>query len=419
MAAAVAALTPSAMVGNFANTNEHRAYYLALSGLNYWSKGKTGTFSLDGDSFTLIQAGPDASGYYTVTSIGTAWAKSGYEANVLLTARRSGLDPITFASDIEEFTTPVLNKTTNNASAILVYAANQGTGATTRYASGWMLLGNGKTNTSAATWYAGDHGTCPGGVCPDGACLDGKCAFAKGLRAYFGFNFSSSDSSKYSTLFGEGFTFAVMNAGNDPQTAAGGPATGSRGEYLGYAGPGPSGKGIQPPKMAVEVDVYPNNKNTDPTDSNSRNDYSNANHVAVVYWGASGTLYDDNMHGAGSAPQNPSGASTGYYEKAKQTGLANWLEDGDEHAMRVEIQRATNTDGSGSYTVLVWVDPAGGGATDVTADYTAETPVIKTTAALSKADHTALGSIYFGFTEGTGNTVQTMTLHDFALDFRR
>lgn len=432
LSAALASLTGSAIRTTLSNANEQRAYYLALSGLNCWSRGRTGTFHVNGDSFTLTEAGPDAAGYYTVTSLGCVLAGATNVANVLLTTRRKGLGPITFDRDIGDFKPPVVGKNTNNAKAIVVFDKDLSdpppgfseaewtilwTEKASRYAGGWMQLGGGATNSHGAIWYGGDHGDCPDGACPDGMCAAGCCTLGPGLRAYFVFSFSDYDSSSDSRAYADGFTFTVATAANDPDTAAGGPASGSRGEYLGYAGPGPAGKGVAPPKLAVEIDIYPNKGTGRATDANSRADAGDANHVAVVAWGAPGASYDDNVHGAGTAPGNPPNASPGYYGKAKTPGGPNWLEDGLEHAMRVELHRADAAAG-GSYRVRVWVDPQNDGHDDVTADYTAESPQLDHTLRLAAADHAGLDAIRFGWTEGTGSKNQTVALHDFSLDFR-
>lgn len=447
LAAGIAALSPGAALTNATQNGEQRAYYLALSGLNFWSVGRTGTFAIDGDAFTLTQTGPDASGTYTVTSVGHARIDTGLEANVLLTERRFSLGPITFDNDLRDFSSPVIGRTSNNARAIVIFDADLSAVPdgysrrewrrdwrenASRYAGGWMRFGDGRDNTHAATWYTGDHGACPGGDCPDGMCRDGRCAFGKGLRAYFQFSFFNADESSDSTARADGFTFAVMTADNDPRTAAGGPPSGtSRGEYLGYAGPGPSGRGIRPPKMAVEVDVFPNRGDDEPTEVHSRRDHTTANHVAVVWWGAddwwdaSRASYDDNVHGAGGAddwpasPRNSAGGDPGYHQVARISGRPNWLEDGGEHAMRVEIARETESSGRGAYTVKVWVDPASPDAADVTRDFDAETPLAVQSVSLAAGDHNRLSDVYFGFTEGTGGSNQTVAVHDFALDFRR
>ena len=87
--------------------------------------------------------------------------------------------------------------------------------------------------------------------------------------------------------------------------------------------------------------------------------------------------------------------------------------------MRLEIVRATGDGAKGLYTVKVWIDPTGTGNDDVTADYTAEAPQVSHTDTLAAADHAKLATVYFGWTEGTGGSNQTVAIHDFALDFRR
>ncbi|MBW2612754.1 MAG: hypothetical protein JRE12_10405, partial [Deltaproteobacteria bacterium] len=125
---------------------------------------------------------------------------------------------------------------------------------------------------------------------------DGNCNLGKGFRAYFEFVSNLVDSSPDSTTFGDGFTFSIISGVYDtvPGTYrntkydTGGPL----GEYLGYAGPGLSiaeggvEKGIKPPKIALEIDTFPNPGAGSICSSNSRNDGPpEANHIALDYWG--------------------------------------------------------------------------------------------------------------------------------------
>lgn len=425
LAAAVTALTPAAWVASVANTAGQRAYYMAVSGLHFWSRGVTGRYDLGEDSFTLSASDPDTSGYVTVSSLGRAFAGTPLEANVVLTSRRWGLAPITFASDIGSFVLPGAAPASVTP-PITVYVADADGGAggadaasgdAAGYAGGWMRLGNPAGDSSGAVWYGGDHGTCAGGQCPEGMCALGRCTFGRGLRAYFGFVLSRVDTSATSGDYGDGFTFTVMRGDNDPATAVGG----DKGEYLGYAGPGPTGTGIAAPKLAVEVDLYPNHRSADPARTNSRNDQGDANHLAVVAWGDAASTLDDNVHGAGTAPVNPVGAGTGYVAR---DDAVTWFENGQEHTLRIEIRRCAEADG-GVCEVLVWADPSGEAASDVTRDYADEAPVLRHTLRLGAADHAGLDTVYFGFTGAFGVTsraagaVQTATLHDFSLDFRR
>ncbi|WP_300154309.1 hypothetical protein [Solidesulfovibrio sp.] len=424
IAAALATISSSADQTPQAGADALRARYLALSGLNLWTPETTGTFTLGVDAITIGQLGPDSGGVYAVTSTGTVRAGTSSQTSATVTARRGGSgSTITFDDDIDAFKTPVVGKTTNSGSAVQVYGKDVDNAPATlttaewtslfaqnasRYAGGWVRLGGGAAETTGAVWYTGDKGSCQAGA----------CALGTGFRAYFGFAFSGYDTHAQSKTYGDGFTFAVITAANDPATAAGGPAAATGGEYLGYAGPGPSGKGIAPPKMAVEIDTYPNRGSGDPKSTNSRRDASNANHVAVVYWGDTATSYDDNVHGAGTDPVNPSLAKGGYYEKAATSGGPQWLEDGEEHSLRLELLR-TSASGGGSYTLKVWIDPEGVGKSDVSLDYTAQTPQVVSAVSLDATNHAGLDAVRFGFTEATSSAVtQDVAVHGFSLRFR-
>lgn len=426
LAAGLSLLASTTALTTVADNRQARAHYLALSGLNVWSAGRTGSFRLGGDSLALSQAGPDGDGTYSVTCRATVDAGSPLEAHAVLRAELPALAPISFAADLDDFTTPVVGKTENVAGAIVVYAADAdghahpGDDANAAFENGAVALGNAGRSTGAI-WYQGSRGACSGESCPDGMCRNGKCTLGKGLRAYFGFACLRVDSDGASTAYGDGFTFTIANAAsNDPATAAGGMADGSRAEYLGYAGPGPSGLGIDAPKLAVEVDLYPNPGNNPPAMDNSRCDAGYANHVAVVYWGEAGCA-DDNRHGVGDFPANPGGPTAqnvGYVAVAETRGRANWLEDGRDHALRLEVQRR-DTLGGGAYAVKVWVDGAGADFADVTVDYAGETPQIAYTTSMGAAEHRRLDTVFFGWTEGTGGSPQIVVIHDFSLEFRR
>lgn len=423
---AIARITPAASQAARSENNHNRAAYLARSGLNTWTPGRIGSYAVGNGRFTLAQSGPDANARYTVTSLGTVNPGTAAEANVLATATRTGLSPITFTENLDDFTEPTVGQTASSNNAITVYAAN--TGYTpdpghhpgypdTAYASGSLVFAKATGDTYGAIWYTGSRGVCTNGVCADGLCESGRCTLGKGLRAYFGFLFTTVDTSRDSRDCGDGFTFTIANAQNNTTaTAAGGPASGSRGEYLGYAGPGPSGCGIAPPKFAVEIDVYPNLGHAPPEQVDSRYDHAIANHVALLWWGDSGP-YDDNVHGAGNNPAYTTGtANSGYVEHAWKNGR-NWLEDGAEHVFRLEIHREDATIG-GSYNVKVWIDATTNGVDDVTRDFTAEPPTLERTTSLPTAQHEAFNTILFGWTEGTGGSAQIVAIHDFSLEFR-
>jgi len=200
-------------------------------------------------------------------------------------------------------------------------------------------LGGGQYDTNGCLWYKGwadRNGS---------DCIAGNCNFNKGIRAYFDF--------QYNTPWqGEGFTFAIINGLNNTYNDCGG----GLGEYMAYAGPGKTGNGLQPPKIAVEFDPFLNlvpppilpDPNVYPCPSypndvcacypslcsdnpavcapNSRNDntFSNSKHSTFVYWGDNNPpstpntctdtskTHDDNRHRAGGGPTDPNDPQNPY-----------------------------------------------------------------------------------------------------------
>jgi len=146
-------------------------------------------------------------------------------------------------------------------------------------------LGGRLNDGYGSIWYGGDSDTAN--------CIDGNCNLGKGFRAYFEFVSNLVDNSDESTTYGDGFTFSIISGVyevgpgyRNTKYDTGGPL----GEYLGYAGPGLSGDGLKPPKIALEIDTFPNPGAGSICGSNSRNDGPPAaNHIALDYWGA-GTL---------------------------------------------------------------------------------------------------------------------------------
>jgi hypothetical protein len=153
-----------------------------------------------------------------------------------------------------------------------------------------LNLGLGQNNTYGCVWYQG-WADRTGSDCT----VPGGCNFNKGIRAYFDF--------QYNTPWGaDGLTFAIISAHNNGTVAApvyinnitdcGG---GNFGEYMGYAGPGTTGNGLQPPKIAVEFDPYISagtadvcNPSTHVAQVGSRMDSlftSPQKHASFMYWG--------------------------------------------------------------------------------------------------------------------------------------
>lgn len=134
-------------------------------------------------------------------------------------------------------------------------------------------LGGGLAGGYGSVWYKGDTDIA--------SCIEGKCLFGKGIRAFFEFEFDDTDTESESKAYGDGFTFSFISGVNYTDGD-----TGEGGEYLGYAGKGSSSNGLQPPKIGVEIDTYPNPGAGNVCGSNSRRDDTPvANHAAVVYWG--------------------------------------------------------------------------------------------------------------------------------------
>lgn len=342
--------------------------------------------------------------------------------------------------------TPAMNKVVNDDPAISISS------------DGTINLINSAADSSGSVWYSGSGSS---SVC--NACTNGVCPFGIGFRAYFEFKSLYADQSARSDVTGDGFTFAFMNASNNTTTDRGGVPDGtSMGSLIGYAGPGDTTYGIRPPKFAVEFDLYPNN--TGETNFCSSGRYDNAgsydyygssgntsNHIALMFWGrnitsyctVNGTYYsqasfDDNYHGAGdgstSYPYNSSLSGNGsglggYYERARNsTTKYNWMEDQAWHRVRIEVIRIPSTY---TYEVKAWVDceTTSGSSTcpaseylyfqDIYSPYTNTTylPKIDRTVTLSYTYNTMLNNILFGFTEGSGEKTQDITIANFAVYF--
>jgi hypothetical protein len=153
-------------------------------------------------------------------------------------------------------------------------------------AAGTISLGQGVTETFGAVWYSGNNAA--------GDCINGSCNFGTGFRAHFVFQFATGST-------GDGFTFAVINGNNNTASSVGGDTR--MGELMAYGGDsrlydsgyinafsGGTGNGIQPPKFAVEFDIFYSGNTggcsppSDPCGANSRCDPS-AQHMAYVFWG--------------------------------------------------------------------------------------------------------------------------------------
>ena len=325
------------------------------------------------------------------------------------------------------------------------FAAPVGTGVTVDKPNALIRLGGGTANSDGAVWYGGDSDA--------GYCVNGICNFGIGIRAYFEFKFITVDSSVDSTTYGNGFTFAIINGSNNDRTKRGGspgtPPAGGLEALMAYAGPGNTSTtdqlGLEPPKMAIEFDTYPNRglATATPCTNNNRydaNNVNNFNHLALMLWGIdtatptctggySRTSYDDNVHGVPTPGTitNPSNSARGdgtggYYEGPTVT----WLEDNTVHLFRIEVVRESTLNAAGTgynYIVKAWVDCAGCTAAQLAAfkdtriPFTpnpAVSPQINRTIVLSPAFHTTgaanFNKMLFGFTQATGALAQAQNI---------
>jgi len=213
------------------------------------------------------------------------------------------------------------------------------------------------------------------------------------------------------------------------------------GELMGWGGRGTSGLGIRAPKFGLEFDTYYNECKSSLIDAGSRCDATQRDHMAYVFWGSQnnystggtnyGPTFDDNRHGAGSgsntepiALADPDGIGSGrfgYYYGASDS----WLTSGNrpqKYAIRYELTRVGTSNARGDYPYLLktWIRTGAGTGSyiDVLNNYTAAVPDMERVIHLSPAMHAQLQHIFFGWTEGTGQDTQKLTVSNFHLAFK-
>lgn len=283
-----------------------------------------------------------------------------------------------------------------------------------------VTIGGSQSLQSGCIWYGQDTGPC----------IDGVCQLGSGFRSFFRFRSLETDTSADSTEYASGFTFTITSdTESPPETVCGG-----IGAHLGYAGTQPdymSPWGVDYylgyPKMGVEVDYYPSDygdcwRPRRPRCSN-KEDGAN-NHVAGLFWGIhddeclndcspwdQGDYGDDNRHGAGQEygrwgedSLNPDEYTVGYADTANPV----WLEDGETHALRIDVAYNSTT---GQATLQAWVDKGG---SDLTSAMTAA-PDIQTDID-SNYFANEMQEIRFGWTFGSSEG-QSVLLSDFGIDF--
>jgi type II secretory pathway pseudopilin PulG len=315
-----------------------------------------------------------------------------------------------------------------------------------------------------AAWYSGNQSI--GGdtdVCNTGACL-----FGRGIRVFFTLTYTGE---------GDGFTFTIMNAdptdGNDI-TSVGGDPEGS--ELLAYAGDsrvdlagtafldGNRGRGIVPPKLAVEFDAKTNfdqdfedeaikNYCTGPNlRQNTRNDPlpggAEKDTIQFVYWADRNPIdipcrpngdpvystasYDDNRHASSTDPENERSLFL-TDTKLDVTPSNNWLNDGP-WAVRLEVERSIvqNAGGNFDYKLRLWMrqcdqadcnDILGTFFQDARIKYDyaamADLPLTQEIE-LSQTDHIKFNRFLFGFTTATApGDSQSALIEHFNLSFIR
>ena len=259
-----------------------------------------------------------------------------------------------------------------------------------------------------------------------GVCTNGVCDFGDGFRAYFRFTIDVNS--------GGGWTFAVVGV-NATNGINDGPITtlcgGDGGQYLGYASSGGSlgAVGLEPPKMAVEFDLYC----TDASNSYDVQGFGCAvgnddEHLGIDYWRDDATLNDDVSHEELAAIpaddiRNPSPLL--YGGVAPYSGYnTGTMSDGVPKTVRIDVYRnATGIEAGTNNTmeIMAWYDCQN--CTDLSLDYNGTNPVADYTAKFWNAtDPFPLNNVFshfrFGWTMGIGGNPQGVELSDFGLAFR-
>jgi hypothetical protein len=317
-----------------------------------------------------------------------------------------------------------------------------------------------------AGWYSGNQSI---GGNPN-VCTTGACLFGPGIRVFLTLSYTGG---------GDGLTFTMMNAdptvGNDI-TSIGGDPQGS--ELLAYAGDSREdpagtrfmdnnrGRGIVPPKLAVEFDAKINfDQNFEDEEvknycigSNLRQDTRNdplpggagidRDTVQFVYWGDRNPIdipcrpngdpifstasYDDNRHAPSVDPIN----ERDLFLTADELGITpsnNWLNDGP-WAVRLEVERSLiqNAGGNYDYNLQLWMRQcAQADCNDILGTFYQDTRIKYDYSALpdlpltqiielSQSDHDRFNRFLFGFTTATapGDT-QSALIKQFNLSFIR
>ena len=441
--------TTSTFSGLGAN-DQNRAYQLALAGKDYAltrclgdTAGRDFTFS-GGDKFRLIISG-DA-----IKSIGIVKEGTPYEAKQTISIN-----------------VPGFSRCAGGISGMAAMGIVQPAGAPADFIS--------KTATSLSLGkigaaYAGFFGAAVyNGNAVQGNCLSGKCDFGKGFNAFFVYQFAPGST-------GDGFAFTFFNGLENDATSLGGYS--NWGEMMGYAGdsyvsPGyyldGKGRGVQPPKAAVEFDPYANGCSASPCLVESRCDepdpdpsHNLKNHMALMFWGDNSSCgsgsppgnitFDDNRHGAGGGsnesfsnapyPTQPLFNPCHYFDgnqacppSPATAWPGDWLLNTalpNIYAFRIEVRRNLDPEPSGDYkyTFRAWVKRCDSGnpmcaidyaeGTDypnTKKDYTFDNPILNRVIELSPAYHQKFEKMLFGWTTATSSNTQRVNVNRFKMTF--
>ena len=224
---------------------------------------------------------------------------------------------------------------------------------------------------------------------------------------------------------------------------------------MAYAGPG-TGSGLQPPKIAVEFDPKIDRSvlvcSGTSAQCDSRNDsafISPHKHAALAYWGTNATVcesntLDDNRHGNGGEndPKNPENGDSNPddgtlpymlrdFEKFG-TIFFSWPNWGRKLAFRMEIDRVDDPASPDyrKYKIRAWLklyavytDSNGVTLDDTSRKFNQNNdndykPNFQQTITLNETWHESFDRILFGWTQGTGELSQTVTITNFRIDFK-
>ena len=213
---------------------------ITLSGIQHQNDGDPSVFPFTIDNTSEIYFGRNLAVFSTSTFGTGNMAARKTVGNYTDVGLDGGFfkdkDTISFEKDIGDFT-----PTMNDPNPALGQPIEIDTGIET------IQLGGDLPDGYGSVWYKGYTDIAD--------CIQGNCLLGRGFRAYFEFTFDNTDNSIDSTDFGDGFTFSLVSGANYTNGD-----TGLGGEYMGYAGPGLSSNGLQPPKLAVEIDTYPESR---------------------------------------------------------------------------------------------------------------------------------------------------------------